>query len=113
MRKERLEKLGNIGILVGGGPAPGINGIITAATIGARKNDLTVYGIFDGYRWLVQGEKIDINDYVKKLRIRDVSRIHFDGGSYLRTSRTNPKFVIFSRQRLLSVVRWAIIMGYW
>lgn len=90
MRKERLEKLGNIGILVGGGPAPGINGIITAATIGARKNDLTVYGIFDGYRWLVQGEKININDYVKKLRIRDVSRIHFDGGSYLRTSRTNP-----------------------
>ena len=80
----------NVGILVGGGPAPGINGVVTALTIGARKESLKVYGIFDGYKWLVKGDEIDINDHVKQLHMRDVSRIHFDGGSYLRTSRTNP-----------------------
>ncbi|HEX9971041.1 MAG TPA: 6-phosphofructokinase, partial [bacterium] len=83
---------GNVGILVGGGPAPGLNGVIAAATIEARKHDLKVYGIFDGYKWLVLGNEIDIHNpnYVREMRIADISRIHFDGGSYLRTSRTNP-----------------------
>lgn len=80
----------NVGILVGGGPAPGINGVVTAVTIGARKENLKVYGIFDGYKWLTKVDKIDINNYVKELHMRDISRIHFIGGSYLRTSRTNP-----------------------
>jgi len=90
MSTEKTEKKGNLGILVGGGPAPGINGVVTAATIGARKENIKVYGIFDGYKWLVKRDEIDINDHIKELRMRDVSRIHFDGGSYLRTSRTNP-----------------------
>jgi 6-phosphofructokinase len=90
MKIEKSKNRGNVGILVGGGPAPGINGVVTAATIGARKENLTVYGIFDGYKWLAKGDEIDISEYVKELRMRDVSRIHFDGGSYLRTSRTNP-----------------------
>ncbi|UCE05835.1 MAG: 6-phosphofructokinase [bacterium] len=90
MKIKKSKNGGNVGILVGGGPAPGINGVVTAVTIGARKEDLTVYGIFDGYKWLTKGDEINIENYVKKLRMRDVSRIHFDGGSYLRTSRTNP-----------------------
>ncbi len=90
MNKGKSKNRGNLGILVGGGPAPGINGVVTAATIGARKENLIVYGIFDGYKWLAKGEESDINDHVIELHIRDISRIHFDGGSYLRTSRTNP-----------------------
>jgi len=90
MNAERSKNEGNVGILVGGGPAPGINGVVTAATIGSRKENLTVYGIFDGFKWLVKGDEINITDYVKELRMRDVSRIHFVGGSYLRTSRINP-----------------------
>ena len=81
---------GNVGILVGGGPAPGLNGVIAAATIGARQYNLNVYGIFDGYRWLAKGEEVNIHEKIRELYIRDVSRIHFDGGSLLRTSRTNP-----------------------
>lgn len=75
-----------MGILVGGGPAPGINGVISAATIEARERGLKVIGIYDGYKWLEQG----ITDYIKELYIPDVSRIHFTGGSLLRTSRANP-----------------------
>ncbi len=75
-----------LGILAGGGPAPGINGAISAATIEARKAGLPVVGIFDGFEHLIAGR----TDRVRDLEIEDVSRIHFQGGSILRTSRANP-----------------------
>ncbi len=77
---------GKLGILVGGGPAPGINGVISAATIEARTQGLEVTGIYDGFRWLVKGDV----SHIIPLEIRNVSRIHFTGGSILRTSRENP-----------------------
>lgn len=77
---------GTLGILVGGGPAPGINGVIAAATIEAKNAGLNVIGIMDGFEWLQQGNI----DNVKELEISNVSRIHFRGGSILRTSRANP-----------------------
>jgi ATP-dependent phosphofructokinase / diphosphate-dependent phosphofructokinase len=84
------EKRGNLGILVGGGPAPGLNGVISAVTIEARRNKLKVWGILDGYKWLCKGDENLLMQHVRELDIHDVSRIHFDGGSILRTSRTNP-----------------------
>jgi len=74
-----------LGILVGGGPAPGINGVIHSATIEAINNGMDVVGIYDGFEHLMQGEMLG-----KPLTIADVSRIHLDGGSILRTSRANP-----------------------
>lgn len=84
------EAKGNLGILVGGGPAPGLNGVISAVTIEARRSKLKVYGIMDGYKWLVKGDGGAFMKHVRELEIADVSRIHFEGGSILRTSRTNP-----------------------
>lgn len=75
-----------LGILVGGGPAPGINSVIGAATIEAIEAGLEVIGIYDGFEHLMKGR----TDMVRRLTIPDVSRIHFDGGSILRTSRANP-----------------------
>jgi ATP-dependent phosphofructokinase / diphosphate-dependent phosphofructokinase len=75
-----------LAILVGGGPAPGINGVIAAATMEARNQGLRVLGIVDGFKWLVKGDTA----HVRELEIADVSRIHFEGGSVLRTSRENP-----------------------
>jgi 6-phosphofructokinase 1 len=75
-----------LAILVGGGPAPGINGVIASATIEARNHGLRVLGIYEGYRHLVRGD----TSHVAELQIEDVSRLHFSGGSMLRTSRTNP-----------------------
>ena len=77
-----------LGILVGGGPAPGINGVISAATIEARNNGLEVIGFYEGFRHLMAGN--DEAAHNRKLDINDVSRIHFQGGSILRTSRANP-----------------------
>jgi 6-phosphofructokinase 1 len=78
---------GRLGILVGGGPAPGINGVISAATIEAINDGLEVVGIYDGFRWLMRG---DTTHVLAPLTIDHVSRIHFKGGSMLRTARDNP-----------------------
>jgi ATP-dependent phosphofructokinase / diphosphate-dependent phosphofructokinase len=75
-----------LAILVGGGPAPGINSVIGAAVIRARLQDVEVLGIRDGFEWIMQG---DI-DHVVPLDIADVSRIHFRGGSHIGISRANP-----------------------
>ena len=75
-----------LAILVGGGPAPGINGVIASATIEAINSGLRVLGLYDGYRHIAAGD----TSHVAELSIADVSRVHFTGGSLLRTSRTNP-----------------------
>ncbi len=75
-----------LAILVGGGPAPGINSVIGAATIRAAVEGVDVIGIKDGFKWVMQG---DIS-HVKDLTIHGVSRIHFRGGSYIGISRHNP-----------------------
>ncbi len=76
----------NVAILVGGGPAPGINGVIAAATIRARLAGLDVIGIRDGFERLMVGD----TSHVTPLTIEAVSRIHLRGGSAIGTSRANP-----------------------
>jgi 6-phosphofructokinase 1 len=73
-------------ILVGGGPAPGINSVISAATIRGVLDGIEVLGIRDGFEWLMQGNV----DHVIPLTIDTVSRIHFRGGSHIGISRANP-----------------------
>ena len=75
-----------IGILVGGGPAPGINSVIEAAMLRGLSEGLNVIGIVDGFQWLMQGN----TTHVIRLTTDTVHRIHFRGGSFLRTSRANP-----------------------
>src|SRR5262249_23724836 len=75
-----------VAILCGGGPAPGINSVIGAATIRALVSDVKVIGVRDGFKWLMQGD----TRHTTNLSIEDVSRIHFTGGSYLGISRANP-----------------------
>jgi len=78
--------MATFGLVVGGGPAPGINGVISAATLAARQQGARVIGILQGFEWLMQG---DI-DHIVELDAAAVSRIHEQGGSILRTSRANP-----------------------
>jgi len=76
----------NIAILVSGGPAPGINSVIGAATIRGVLEGVDVLGLQDGFQWLMKG---DI-EHVIPLTIEAVSRIHFRGGSVIGISRANP-----------------------
>ena len=75
-----------LAILAAGGPAPGINSVISAATIRGRLADVDVLGILDGFEWIMQGDV----DHVTPLTIESVSRIHFRGGSHIGISRANP-----------------------
>ncbi len=75
-----------LGILCGGGPAPGINSVISAATIEGINSGWEVVGIRDGFSHLISGD----TSHIEPLHIADVSRIHGLGGTILGTSRANP-----------------------
>ncbi len=74
------------GILVGGGPAPGLNGVIEAATIRSLQSGATVVGLENGFQWLMQGDHL----HTQTLTEQTVRHIHFRGGSILGTARANP-----------------------
>jgi 6-phosphofructokinase 1 len=76
-----------LAIIVGGGPAPGINGVIGAATIEAINRGMSVVGVYEGFKWL-SSERFYAEKHTVDLTIAAVARIHFDGGSILRTART-------------------------
>jgi 6-phosphofructokinase 1 len=76
----------HLAILVGGGPAPGINSVIASATIRAILEGVEVIGIRDGFEWIMKGETA----HVTPLTSDEVSRIHYRGGSHIGISRANP-----------------------
>src|SRR5438445_434010 len=75
-----------LALLVGGGPAPGINGVISSVTIEAVNHGTEVIGLCDGFQWLVQGD----TGHYRVLSIKEVSRIKLPGGSIPGTSSVNP-----------------------
>jgi 6-phosphofructokinase 1 len=75
-----------LGILAAGGPAPGINSVIAAATIRGRLAGIDVLGIRDGFRWIMKGNV----EHVTELTIDNVTPIHFRGGSFIGIDRANP-----------------------
>ena len=75
-----------LAILVSGGPAPGINSVIGAATIRSVLEGIEVLGIRDGFEWIMHGDV----EHVVPLGIEQVSRIHFRGGSHIGIARANP-----------------------
>jgi 6-phosphofructokinase 1 len=88
-------------LLVGGGPAPGINGVISAATIEAINNSIEVYGVPDGFKHLVKGNAA----MLRRLSIDDVKNVHTRGGSMLGTARTNPTKSAEDMSNVLGVFR--------
>ena len=81
MSKKRLA------LVVGGGPAPGINGVISAVTIEAlTQQGWDVFGVMEGFKHLVKGDKTQ----VKPLTVDDVKNVNIKGGSILSTARVNP-----------------------
>jgi 6-phosphofructokinase len=87
-----------LAVVVGGGPAPGINGVISAVTFEAIKQGLEVVGIYDGFKWLSRGDTA----HTIKLHNGEISRIHLRGGSIIGTSRDNPTK---SSEKMANVVK--------
>ena len=76
---------GTLAIVVGGGPAPGINGVISAVTLEALHRGFKVVGVQDGFKHLVSGDLAKTRELTA-----EVGMFYNRGGSVLGTSRTNP-----------------------
>lgn len=96
-----MKKKGKLGIIVGGGPAPGINGVISSAVIEAVNEGHEVLGIMGGFKSLFDGNM----SAAIPLTIDDVSRIHAQGGSILRTSREFPDKVKEKFKKLMETLK--------
>jgi 6-phosphofructokinase len=77
---------GNFGIIVSGGPAPGINGVISACVVEASNRGYLVKGFKNGFKAASENEPDAITD----LTVGMVESIYNTGGSILGTSRFNP-----------------------
>lgn len=90
-----------LAILVGGGPAPGINGVISSVTLEALDQGFEVLGFLDGFKNLVTGDtKAGFVPLTRHL----VKDLHLKGGSFLGTSRTNPTKSEEHMQNVLKVL---------
>ncbi|MBD3183169.1 ATP-dependent 6-phosphofructokinase [Candidatus Poribacteria bacterium] len=70
-----------IGILTGGGDAPGLNAVIRGIVVNGTKSGYEVWGFMDGWAGVLNGN-------AKKLILDDVEQIHCKGGTIIGTSRT-------------------------
>jgi 6-phosphofructokinase 1 len=70
-----------IAVLTSGGDAPGMNAAIRAVTRSALDQDMTVYGVRQGWQGLVEGQ-------FRQLSARDVGGIIQVGGTFLGTARS-------------------------
>ena len=68
-----------IGILTGGGDAPGLNGIIESASKALLNAGCEIVGICDGFEGIFDGK-------VKKITWKDVNGLHAHAGTFLGTS---------------------------
>ncbi len=93
--------IAKLAILVGGGPAPGINGVISAVILQALNNGIQVLGIMDGYKHLIQGK----TDLIRRFTKDDVRYMDLRGGSMLRTARANPTKSKADMDNVLKVFR--------
>ncbi len=69
-----------IGLLTSGGDSPGMNSAINNIVINGNKNNIKVYGIFNGYKGI-------FNNEIKLLSIKNIENINNKGGTFLKCSR--------------------------
>ena len=87
-----------VGILSGGGDAPGINAVIRAVVRkGIQDYGYEIVGIKDGWRGLIEGEFLPLD-------LETISGMLPRGGSILGTSRTNPFKYEVGPQKILKNV---------
>jgi ATP-dependent phosphofructokinase / diphosphate-dependent phosphofructokinase len=82
-----MAEVHKVGMLTGGGDAPGLNGVIRAVTMRCVNDyGYEVLGVRRGWRGLLQKEE----DSTQPLTADDVRYILEEGGTILLSSRTNP-----------------------
>ena len=82
-----MAEVRKVGMLTGGGDAPGLNGVIRAVTMKCiEDHGYEVVGIKRGWKGLLSPE----DDSLMDLGVEDVRYILQEGGTILGSSRTNP-----------------------
>ena len=76
--------LKRIAVLTSGGDAPGMNAAVRAVTRKAIFEGLEVYGVYNGYQGLIEGDLVELN-------LGSVGDIIQRGGTFLRSARC-PEF---------------------
>jgi 6-phosphofructokinase 1 len=79
-----------LGIICGGGPSPGVNGVIAAAIFYARRFYWTIYGFHDGFLHLSTGDPEIVRRNLITLDQEDASQFYRSGGSIVRSDRYDP-----------------------
>ena len=80
------KKIKRVGVLTGGGDAPGLNPAIRALVYGCADHDIEVVGLYDGWEGLLDG----YCEHTWALDVQTVRAWDRDGGTQLGSSRTNP-----------------------
>jgi 6-phosphofructokinase 1 len=105
-----------LGIICGGGPSPGVNGVIAAAIFSARRLHWTVYGFHDGFLHLSTGDPAVVRANMIPLDQEDASQFYRAGGSIVRSDRYDPTRSPQKIAGILSAlahfkVRYLLILG--
>lgn len=87
-----------IAVLTSGGDAPGMNAVIRAIVRSGISRRMEVYGIYDGYRGLLEGK-------IKKFSRGDVSDIIIKGGTILGTARLDEFRLPEVQDRAVEILR--------
>ncbi len=80
MTSEQKE-INRIGVLTSGGDSPGMNAAIRAVVRSCVFNEITPYGIYEGYDGL-------INNNIQKMNAGSVKHIIYQGGTILKSARS-------------------------
>ncbi len=73
----------HIGLLTGGGDAPGLNAVIRGITVKGKLRDHEITGFLRGWKGAIENDAITLD-------LNMVRDIHMEGGTILLSSRTNP-----------------------
>src|SRR4249919_742833 len=102
-RRAQMTRTRRIGVLTGGGDVPGLNSVIKSVVYRSTELGYEVIGIRRGWEGLTHmrpGPILD-PDYLRPLDRINTRTIDRTGGTWLHTSRTNPR-----KMRVKTLPQW-------
>lgn len=99
-----MSEIKKIAVFTSGGDAPGMNAAIRSVVRTATYHDLHVFGIFQGYHGMIEGE-------IKRLERKDVGNIIQRGGTILKTARSMEFMTKEGRQKAYESLQAFDIQG--
>lgn len=99
-----MSEIKKIAVFTSGGDAPGMNAAIRSVVRTATYHDLHVFGIFQGYHGMINGE-------IKRLERKDVGNIIQRGGTILKTARSMEFMTKEGRQKAYESLQAFNIQG--